>query len=76
MKRTVIKRSLERQLPPYIRLDMTVQVNQKEVVDIVHVHSVSPDIPISYMALTVINKISITMEPDTEAPLSIISEQI
>ena len=48
---------------------------QSEVVDIVHVHTVSPDIPRSYKVVTQINDIPITMELDTGAGVSIVSEQ-
>ena len=50
--------------------------DQSEDVDIVHVHNtVSPNIPKSYKVLTEINEIPITMELDTGAGVSIISEQ-
>ena len=49
--------------------------NQLEVVDIVHVHIVSPDIPRSYKVLTKINEISITMELDAGAGVNLISEK-
>ena len=49
--------------------------NQLEVVDIVHVHIVSPDIPRSYKVLTKINEISITMELDAAAGVNLISEK-
>ena len=48
---------------------------QSEVVDIVHVHTVSPDIPRSYNVVTQINDIPIIMELDTGAGVSIVSEQ-
>lgn len=49
--------------------------SESEVADIVHVHSMSPDIPKSYKVLTKINDIPITMELDTGAGVSIVSEQ-
>ena len=49
--------------------------NESEVVDIVRVHSVSPDIPLTYRVLTEINEILITTELDAGAGVSIISEQ-
>ena len=50
--------------------------SESEVVDIVHVHSVSPDIPMSYKVLTEINETPIAMELDTGAEVSIISEKM
>ena len=57
-----------------IELESSSQL-QSEVVDIVHVHTVSPDIPRSYNVVTQINDIPITMELDTGAGVSIVSEQ-
>ena len=48
---------------------------QSKVVDILHVYTVSPDIPESYKVLTKINDILVTMELDTGAGVSIVSEQ-
>ena len=49
--------------------------SQSEVVDIVHVYIMSPDIPKSYKVLAKINDIPVTMELDTGAGVSIVSEQ-
>ena len=57
-----------------IELESSSQL-QSEVVDIVHVHTVSPDIPRSYNVVTQINDIPITMELDTGAGVSIVSKQ-
>ena len=48
---------------------------QSEIADIVHVNTVSPKIPKRYKRLTEINGIPITMELDTGAGVTIISEQ-
>ena len=48
---------------------------QSEIADLVNVNTVSPEIPKSYKILTEINDIPITMELDTEAGVTIISEQ-
>ena len=49
--------------------------SDSEVVDIVHVHTMSSEIPKSYKVLTKVNDIPITMELDTGAEVSIVSEQ-
>ena len=49
--------------------------SQSEIADIVHVNTMSPEIPKSYKVLTEINGIPITMELDTGAGVTIVSEQ-
>ena len=49
--------------------------SQSEIADIVHVNTMSPEIPKSYKVLTEINGIPITMELDTGAGVIIVSEQ-
>jgi len=49
--------------------------SQSEPADIVHVDTASPHIPKSYNVLTMINNIPVTMELDTGAGVTIISEK-
>ena len=48
---------------------------QSEPADIVHVDTASPHIPKSYKVLTTINNIPVTMELDTGAGVTIVSEK-
>ena len=45
-----------------------------ENADIIHVHTTSPHTPKSYKVLTTINSIPVTMELDTRAGVTIVSE--
>ena len=49
--------------------------SDSEIVDIVHVHTMSSEIPKSYKVLTKVNDIPITMELDIGAGVSIVCEQ-
>ena len=47
---------------------------ETDIADIVRVHAVSPSVPRSYKVSLEINKIPITMELDTGASVSLVSE--